>query len=201
MKEKFLNYSINEILKKKELSEEEIEEYRYNLEGFYLTISKLLIMIPLSIIFNVFFEMILFIIIFNFIREPAHGLHASKSYKCLITSSITFIGIPYISKIIELNLYTRIIISVIGFILIVVFAPADTEKAPIIRKEKRLKLKIKSTIIALIMITLSFIINNNMIINLLLFSIVLESILINPLTYKILHSKYNNYIDYLKNMN
>ena len=201
MKEKFLNYSINEILKKKELSEEEIEEYRYNLEGFYLTISKLLIMIPLSIIFNVFFEMILFIIIFNFIREPAHGLHASKSYKCLITSSITFIGIPYISKIIELNLYTRIIISVIGFILIVVFAPADTEKAPIIRKEKRLKLKIKSTIIALIMITLSFIINNNMIINLLLFSIVLESILINPLTYKIFHSKYNNYIDYLKNMN
>lgn len=201
MKEKFLNYSINEILKKKELSEEEIEEYRYNLEGFYLTISKLLIMIPLSIIFNVFFEMILFIIIFNFIREPAHGLHASKSYICLITSSITFIGIPYISKIIELNLYTRIIISVIGFILIVVFAPADTEKAPIIRKEKRLKLKIKSTIIALIMITLSFIINNNIIINLLLFSIVLESILINPLTYKIFHSKYNNYIDYLKNMN
>ena len=201
MKEKFLNYSINEILKKKELSEEEIEEYRYNLEGFYLTISKLLIMIPLSIIFNVFFEMILFIIIFNFIREPAHGLHASKIYICLITSSITFIGIPYISKIIELNLYTRIIISVIGFILIVVFAPADTEKAPIIRKEKRLKLKIKSTIIALIMITLSFIINNNMIINLLLFSIVLESILINPLTYKIFHSKYNNYIDYLKNMN
>ena len=201
MKEKFLNYSINEILKKKELSEEEIEEYRYNLEGFYLTISKLLIMIPLSIIFNVFFEMILFIIIFNFIREPAHGLHASKSYICLITSSITFIGIPYISKIIELNLYTRIIISVIGFILIIVFAPADTEKAPIIRKEKRLKLKIKSTIIALIMITLSFIINNNMIINLLLFSIVLESILINPLTYKIFHLKYNNYIDYLKNMN
>lgn len=201
MKEKFLNYSINEILKKKELSEEQIEECRYNLEGFYLTISKLLIMIPLSIIFNVFFEMILFIIIFNFIREPAHGLHASKSYICLITSSITFIGIPYISKIIELNLYIRIIISVISFILIVVFAPADTEKAPIIRKEKRLKLKIKSTIIALIMITLSFIINNNMIINLLLFSIVLENILINPLTYKILHSKYNNYIDYLKNMN
>ena len=145
--------------------------------------------------------MILFIIIFNFIRKKAHGLHASKSYICLITSSITFIGIPYISKIIELNLYTRIIISVIGFILIVVFAPADTEKAPIIRKEKRLKLKIKSTIIALIMITLSFIINNNIIINLLLFSIVLESILINPLTYKIFHLKYNNYIDYLKNMN
>ena len=201
MKEKFLNYSINEILKKKELSEEEIEEYRYNLEGFYLTISKLLIMIPLSIIFNVFFEMILFIIIFNFIREPAHGLHASKSYICLITSSITFIGIPYISKIIELNLYTRIIISVIGFILIVVFAPADTEKAPIIRKEKRLKLKIISIVNTAIMIALSFTIHNSIISNLILAAIIIESILINPLTYKLFHVKYNNYIEYLKNMN
>lgn len=201
MKEKFLNYSINEILKKKELSEEEIEEYRYNLEGFYLTISKLLIMIPLSIIFNVFFEMILFIIIFNFIREPAHGLHASKSYICLITSSITFIGIPYISKIIELNLYTRIIISVIGFILIIVFAPADTEKAPIIRKEKRLKLKIISIVNTFILIIFTFIIKNNIITNLILSSIIIESILINPLTYKLFHVKYKNYIDYLKNMN
>ena len=201
MKEKFLNYSINEILKKKELSEEEIEEYRYNLEGFYLKISKLLIMIQLSIIFNVFFEMILFIIIFNFIREPAHGLHASKSYICLITSSITFIGIPYISKIIELNLYTRIIISVIGFILIVVFAPADTEKAPIIRKEKRLKLKIISIVNTAIMIALSFTIHNSIISNLILAAIIIESILINPLTYKLFHVKYNNYIEYLKNMN
>jgi len=201
MKEKFLNYSIKEILKKNNPTEEELEEYRYNLEGFYLTISKLLIMIPLSILLNVFKEMLLFIIIFNFIREPAHGLHASKSYICLITSSITFIGIPYISKIIELNLYTRIIISVIGFLLILIYAPADTEKAPIIRKEKRHKLKIISIVNTLILIIFTFIIKNNIITNLILSSIIIESILINPLTYKLFHVKYKNYIDYLKNMN
>lgn len=201
MKEKFLNYSTNKMLKYNKLSETEIEAFKYNIEGFYLTVSKLLIMIPLSIIFNVFFEMLLFMIIFNIIRKPAHGLHATKSWICLLSSSILFVGIPYISKriIVPINIIT--IISIVDLIAMCLYAPADTEKAPIIRKEKRDKLKKESCIKCLIMILFLFNLKNTLIQNLILFSITLEAILINPLTYKLFHLKYNNYIEYLKNMN
>ena len=80
-----------------------------------------------------------------------------------------------------------------------VYAPADTEKRPIVNMNQRKKLKLYSFLVCTIYIILTFIIKNEMIINLILLSMITESFIINPFIYKIFNLPYNNYKEYLKN--
>ena len=202
MKKRFLDYSTN-LIKKHYPDTDDIKmaEYRYNLEGFYLTMSKMLVIIPLAILFGIFKELLIILLSYNLIRSQARGLHATKSWICLLSSLIIFIGLPLIAKNIEIPFIYKLIIDIVGLLLIGIYAPADTKKAPIIKKKKRLNLKIKSVIYTIILIIVSLIINDSTISNLIVFSIWIEVFLILPITYKIFNLPYNNYIEYLKNMN
>ena len=78
------------------------------------------------------------------------------------------------------------------------YSPADTKKRPIVNKKRRKIYKILSTIISISYVTLSIIIKNSYIENCLIFSIILQNILISPITYKIFKLPYNNYKEYIK---
>ena len=81
----------------------------------------------------------------------------------------------------------------------ILWAPADTPKKPLIRKEQRRKCKILSIIIVLIY-TLIFLINKNPIINnSIIYALIIQIIFINPLTYKLTKTQFNNYKYYKKN--
>lgn len=202
MKKKFLNYTLSLIKEKyPETDDIKLDEYRYSLEGFYLTISKMLFIIPMSIILNVFKEMIILLIFFNMLREPGHGLHATKSWMCLISSSLIFIGLPIISKVIIIPFIVKIILGIFGILLIYKYAPADTKKAPIIKETRRNKYKFIATINCILLTFLTLIIKNELISNLIIFAIWIEVLLILPLTYKIFHLSYDNYKEYILNMN
>ena len=68
MKKKFLKSSID-IIKKSNpnISEEQIEIIEYGLEGIYLTFSKLIILIILSSILGILWQVILLSIFYNII--------------------------------------------------------------------------------------------------------------------------------------
>lgn len=203
MKKKFLNFSLKLIKEKyPEYDDIKMDEVRYGLEGLYLTFSKMIIIIPLSIILGVFKEFIILLIAFNFLRTPAHGLHATKSWICLLSSSLIFVGIPFLLKLYNptLNIYIKLIIGIISIILLFLYAPADTKKAPIIREEKRKKYKQKSIIYCIILISFSIFIKNKLISNLFISGIIIEIIMILPLTYRIFNLSYNNYKTYILNM-
>lgn len=202
MKKKFLAYSTGLIKQHyPETDDTQMEIYRYNLEGFYLTITKALIIIPLAILCGIIKEFLLLIVTYNIIRAQSHGLHATKSWICLLSSTIIFIGMPLLAKVIYIPLYLKIIINVIGLLLMGLYAPADTKKAPIIKKENRRKFKIKSIIYTLLIAILSIVIKDSTISNLLIFAIWIAVVLILPITYRIFNLSYNNYVEYLKNMN
>jgi len=202
MKKRFLAYSTGLIKKYyPDTDSIKMEEYAYNLEAFYLTVTKMLVIIPTAIILGVIKELLLLLLFFNILREQAHGLHATKSWICLVSSTLIFVGVPFISKIITIPFIIKIILDIIGLLLIALYAPADTVKAPIIKAERRKKYKIKSIIYTIFLIILSLIIKNTVVTNLIIFAIWIEVFLILPITYKIFHLSYNNYIEYLKNMN
>ncbi len=202
MKKRFLAYSTGLIKKYyPDTDSIKMEEYAYNLEAFYLTVTKMLVIIPTAIILGVIKELLLLLLFFNILREQAHGLHATKSWICLVSSTLIFVGVPFISKIITIPFIIKIILDIIGLLLIALYAPADTVKAPIIKAERRKKYKIKSIIYTMFLIILSLIIKNTVVTNLIIFAIWIEVFLILPITYKIFHLSYNNYIEYLKNMN
>lgn len=193
MKDFILNNSMNFIIKNKQYSKTDLEKMRYGLASIYLLISKFIIISTLAYFLNLFQELIIFLIIYNLIRMPSFGLHASKSWICLITSTIVFILVPYLCIIIEINTYIKVIIASICTFLLFKNSPADTKKRPIVSQKRRRNYKIITTIIALIYTLLVIVIDNNFISNGLAFALIIQAFITAPLVYKIFNLPYNNY--------
>lgn len=198
MKKFIINKCMNYIKKNTNYNEIKLEEIKYGLVSIYLTISKMLIISIISLILGIFKEMITFSLIYNILRFPSFGLHATKSWICLIISAILFIGIPYLSIILNIPITLKIIICIFGIYLMFKNAPADTQKKPIINKKKRMMYKLISTTLAIIYSIIIFLIKDKIFSNYLLISLILQNIMISPITYKIFKLPYNNYITYLE---
>lgn len=197
MKNKFLSFAMNCIEKNFEYDNTKLAMIRYNLEGFYLSFTKLIIIAALSLALGVLKEMIIMLIAFNILRSTGFGLHATKSWICLLSSSIVFLGFPIVAKLITIPFNLKIIIGCLAILLVYQYAPADTKKRPLIKKTKREKLKFLTTIKCIILVTCSLIIKNSIISNLILFGVWSEVVMILPITYKIFHLSYNNYKTYI----
>lgn len=198
MKDVIVLKCINVIEKKGTYSKSDLIKIKYGLEGIYLTISKLLFVSILAILLGIFKEMILFVAIYNILRFPSFGLHATKSWICLIATTILFIGIPFISLHLVIPLVIKILICIIGIILMFKNSPADTKKKPIVSKKRRKIYKFTSTVITIIYSIIAILINNQFLSNCLIISIIVQNCLISPIVYKIFKLPYNNYVDFLK---
>ena len=196
MKKLILDKCMNIIKKNTKYNEIKLAEIKYGLEGLYLTFSKLIIIGILAIILGILKEVIIFLLIFNIMRAPSFGIHASKSWICLLTSTIFFIGIPTLAINIKLNTTLKIIMGIISIIGITLYSPADTHKRPIVNKTRRKIYKIISSIISIIFVAISITIKNRFLANCFLFATILQNILISPLTYKLFNMPYNNYLNY-----
>ena len=198
MKKLIINKLMNYIKKNGNYSNKELMEIEYGLTGIYLTLSKIIIISIIAYFLGIFKEMFIFMIFFNIIRTTAYGLHATKSWICLLSSTLIFIGIPLVCKFIYLNIIIKLILGIISIIFIYKNAPADTKKRPIVNMNRRYILNTLSIAISMIYIIVSFIMQNSYISNCLIFSILLEDFLISPIIYKIFNLSYNNYIDFLE---
>ena len=198
MKNIVIDNCMNIIKKNTSYDKTKLAEIKYGLEGIYLTITKLIVIGTLAIILGIFKELIIFLMIYNIMRSPSFGIHASKSWICLLTSTIAFIGIPLLMKTTTLNFITKIIIGIISIIGITLFSPADTHKRPIVNKKRRKIYKTLSFIISTTYIILSIIIKDNYISNSFFYATILQNILISPITYKLFNMPYDNYKTYIK---
>lgn len=182
-------------------TQKEIDTIKYGLEGLYLNITKLAIVLIISIILGIFKEVIYLLLAFNFIRLTSFGVHAKKSSHCLVASLLFFISFPLICKYVIIPVEYKEILAIPLIILIGIFSPADTEKRPLKNKKKRLIYKLLSIIIATTFMILSIIIKNNVTSNIFMFAIIIQIIIILPMTYKIFGVSYNNYKKYeVKNL-
>ena len=123
-------------------------------------------------------------------------MHAPNGIICLIISTLLFISVAYISTFINFSDISIYIIYAICFISMLLFAPADTVKRPLIKRKKRIIYKILSLLVTILYFVISIKITNKLIINTLTFGLIIECILINPLTYKIFKLPFNNYKNY-----
>ncbi len=201
MKKVVMNYTMNLIKKNGNYDEDQLAIIKYGLEGIYLTITKLIIILLLAYLLNIIKEVIIFLIIYNIIRMPSFGLHATKSWICLLSSTIIFIGLPIVCKYIYISNSIKVIIGLILILFIYKNAPADTLKRPIVNPKRRLFYKYCSTFIAIIFIYCSILINNNFLSNCFIFTLLVQCFITAPTTYKLFNLPHNNYLTYLANNN
>lgn len=201
MKKKFINWALSIIKDNNpDISKKEIDTISYGLEGLYLTITKLIIIFIISFILGILKEVVLLLLIFNGIRLFAFGVHAKRSIDCLIASIICFIIFPILCTRIIIPTMVKYILFVPLVAIIGIFAPSDTEKRPLKRKKKRIIYKILSIIVSIIYMSLSIIIKDNTLSNCFIFALIIQIIIILPITYKVFGVSYNNYKNYEVNI-
>lgn len=197
MKKIFVDSIINLISENTLNDEVTIKKIRYGIETLYLTITKTAIFILISIIFNYEKELLLLILFYTFLRLTGFGLHAKKSLHCWILSSLTFIALPLICKYLTFSSLFKRIILLISILILIKYAPADTEKRPIINIKRRTIYKIICSLTCVIY-SIIFLLTNSLLGELMFFSIIIETLMILPITYKLFNVKYNNYKLYLQ---
>lgn len=196
MKNVLLDNIIKRIKRDNNYDDVKLKEIRYGLEAIYLSIFKLLIIIIISFFIHTTKYLCLLLMIYGLLRLTGFGLHTKESIQCWIFSITIFSLFPFLIKTLIIKNEILYIISLLLLFLIIKYAPSDTEKRPLINKKKRVIYKIITSIITTIYLIIIFVTKNIIIKNLLFFSILLEVILIHPISYKLLGLKYNNYMLY-----
>lgn len=196
MKELFVNKSIMYLKNNNACKKEDINKFKYVLECLYSLVSKTFVVLLISIFLRTFKITFITILLFSILRGFTFGIHSSKNSYCWLTTIGIYGIFPYLIKITNISSEIIIISYIIGIISVILFAPSDTPKRPLINKKKRIVNKFISLGILLIYMLISYYINDNVFYKIICFINLLTMICINPLTYKIFKVSYNNYKNY-----
>lgn len=196
MKKKFLNSSMELITKNGQYTDEQVEIMAFGLEAMYLTFTKMIVIFATAYLLGIFKEMLLLLITYNIIRSQSFGIHASKSIYCLISSLIMFIGGALICKYCVLPFWLMISLALVCNVCLLLYAPADTHKRPLVNAKKRKRFKFLSFSLGIIYTVLIIVFKDYSIVNFLLFGMIEAVIMILPITYMTFHLPYNNYKTY-----
>ena len=196
MKRKFLNSSMNLITKNRNYTNDEVDIIAYGLETVYLMVTKMVVIFGVAYLLGVIKEVLLLLVTYNIIRSQAFGLHASKSIYCLISSSIFFIGGAIICKYMVFPLWLMVVLALVCNVCLILYAPADTYKRPLVNTKKRKRFKFISSFLGIIYTILIIVLKDYSIVNYLLLGMIESVIMILPITYKTFNLSYNNYKKY-----
>lgn len=195
MKDKFVKKSVLFISKYAKYDDKGIEKLKYGLESLYISVTKLLIIAAITFILGIFKEFLITLLLFNIIRFFGFGFHAGNSTICLLFSSVLFVGISFIFAKINFSDYFLLLLEIISSLVLLIYAPADTLKRPLPNKRKRVIRKISTISISIIYIVLTIFIKAPFV-NFFCSALILEAIMVSPLTYKIFNQPYRNYLNY-----
>lgn len=196
LKKYIIKKLMNAIANNDTYDQDQLDRIAYGLEAIYILITKLIIISIIAILLGIFKEFVIFLLIYNIIRMTSFGLHATKSWICLVFSIIIFLGAPIIAIITTIPLYVKVGIGTICTYFMYKNAPADTEKRPIINLKRRLVYKWLSVAVCISMLIISFVCQDQFIANAFLLAVVVQCFMISPTVYKLFKLPYNNYLKY-----
>lgn len=185
-----------------EVDDERAEVIKYGLGLIIGELPKMFLLFVIAWLFGVFkYALISFAIILPY-KLVSGGVHLKTHIGCILGTSLLYCGNVFISKYINIadiknQIFFSAIILIFAIIMISLYAPADTENVPILRKKERAKKKIISYIIVTAMIIISFLVKDRVISNMFRVGVLLQSLMISKLTYSIFKVKFG-YLEYIK---
>lgn len=179
-----------------DVDDERAEVINYGIHLLVGEIPKTFIFIAIAAILGVLKEFFITILIIFPYRTTSGGFHLKTHFGCIVCSSLFYCGIPYISKILVLNNYTKIVLLVLiwifGMIMCYLYAPADTENVPILRKKDRKIKQMMSCAILTITLLIGIFIKNPVVSNIIILGMLIQSMMISRLAYKMTNNKYGH---------
>ena len=177
-----------------EIDDEKAEVINYGLQNIIGEIPKLIIMLIVAYILGIFpLALFTFLVLIPY-KGAVGGVHLHSHLGCIIFTTAFFCGIPIISKYIVLSEVTKYIVIaltwIFGMVMIKLYAPADTENVPILRKKDRRKKQIIAFATFTIGMLSALIISNSLISNILIFGNLFQTLTITKIAYRLTKNKY-----------
>ena len=179
-----------------DIDDERAEIINYGLQNIIGEIPKFFIMLGIAYMLGAFkLSLITFLIMLPY-RTFAGGFHLKTHIGCIICTSLMYIGPAVLSKYIILDgnikIITIIMLLIFAMAMITLYAPADTENVPILRKSERKQKQILSYITVTIALIVAGIINNPIISNIIIIGYFIQTCTITRIAYKITKNKYGH---------
>lgn len=195
MIEKFCSYIVEKMRKQMpEIDDEKAEILMYGIQLIIGEIPKMLLLFALGFALGIGWYTIFAYIALVPYRASSGGFHLKSHLGCIIGSSAFYYGIIYLSKFLVLNFIQKYIIVFIalifGIIMVSLYAPADTENIPILSKKERKQKKILSYITLILTLLAGVLIQDQVISNILIISVMIQTIMITRVAYFLTNNKY-----------
>lgn len=177
-----------------DVDKERAEVINYGLQIIIGEVPKMFITLAVAYLLGVIKLTLIMVILLLPYRAFSGGFHLKTHLGCVVSTTIYYCGIAKISEYIFLYNPMKCILVlfvwIFGIIMIKLYAPADTENVPILRKEERKQKKILSYISFTLGLIVAVIINYNAVANILILGSLLQTIMITPIAYKLTNNKY-----------
>ena len=187
-----------------EINDEKAEVIQYGLELIIGEVPKIILLFVVAMVLKIGWLVIFAYFTMLPYKIVAGVFHLKTNIGCTIGTLSIYYGNVLISKYITwTQIYTKYIVILIAFvfsmIMVSLYAPADTVNLPILTKKERKTKKILSYIFATITLVASIVIKDNTLSNILLLNVIVESICISRVAYKLTKNEYG-YESYLKEL-
>lgn len=177
-----------------DIDDEKAEIINYGLQNIIGEIPKTFLVLIISYFLGIWKETLMTFVLLIPYKNASGGFHLKTHLGCIIGTTIFYCGIPLLAKLILLEGALKYIIIaciwIFGMSMITLYAPADTENVPILRKKDRRKQQIISYIIFSIGLLIAGIINIKIVSNIILFGYFLQTLTITKLAYRLTNNKY-----------
>lgn len=197
MIDKICDYLTNKIKKQMpEIDEQRAEIINYGIHLIVGEIPKTFIFIAIAAILGILKEFFITMLVIFPYRAFSGGFHLKTHIGCICMTSLYYCGIAYISQFqlfsSDIKYILIPIVWIFGMIMCKLYAPADTENVPILRKKDRRIKQILSYIILTITLVIGAVINNYVISNSIILGMFVQSITITRIAYKLTNNKYGH---------
>ena len=197
MIDKICTYLTNRIRKEMpEVDDERAEIIMYGLQNIIGELPKGIIILIIAYLLGIFELTLISILIIAPYRCFSGGVHMKTHIGCIIYTLILYSGSALIGKYVVLSGITKYITAFIIWIfcmlMIKLYAPADTENVPILRKQERKQKQIFSYIILTVEFIIALTINNSIIANIIIFGDLIQTLTITRFAYNITDNKYGH---------
>lgn len=205
MVDKICDYLTNKIREQMpEVDEERAEVINYGVHLIIGEIPKTFIFIAIALILGILKEFLIAMLVIFPYRAFSGGFHLKTHIGCILGTSFMYCGTAYISQFQLFPNDIKYILIVFGWlfgmIMCRLYAPADTENVPILRKKDRRIKQILAYITLTITLLVGVIINNFVISNIIILGMFIQSIMITKIAYKLTNNRYGHEV-YLEKQN
>lgn len=197
MIDKICNYILKRIRKEMpEVDDERAEVILYGLQLIIGEIPKEILLFVIAYFLGIFKLTLISVLIVAPYRCFSGGIHLHTHIGCIICTCMLYIGTALIGKYVVLVGTTKYLILglvwLFSSIMVMKYAPADTENVPILRKKERTQKKIISEIVLSINIIIALFINNTAITSMVAYGLFIQTLMITRVAYKLTKNKYGH---------